>query len=237
MSSSSSKGKGKASAVEDHSHDDHDHSQCGGHHDHGHSHAGPSADDEEPNWPVVTAEEIEEDMEDRVHFMNKQAIRRQSCISDLAGMDATGMGIHRVVLPAGRESTVLHSHLAESEWIYILAGSGTLVLARPAGHRSDDLRPPQAGAVLIEEVPVKTGDFAGFPAGTTGTRWAHKLRAGNEDIHYLLGGDRKNVDVITYPTEGKTLLSHEESGGEAFFTATADEAHALADVAEEDDEE
>lgn len=83
MSSSSSKGKGKASAVEDHSHDDHDHSQCGGHHDHGHSHAGPSADDEEPNWPVVTAEEIEEDMEDRVHFMNKQAIRRQSCISDL----------------------------------------------------------------------------------------------------------------------------------------------------------
>lgn len=152
-------------------------------------------------------------------------------------MESTGMGIHRVILPAGRESTILHSHLGESEWIYILSGRGTLVLARPAASVAYDLRPAPLGLVLEETAEVKAGDFAGFPAGPTSQRWAHKLHAGNEDLHYLLGGDRKSLDVISYPTRGETLIAHEPSGGEATFKGTAEEGHDLDSVQEEDEED
>lgn len=131
------------------------------------------------------------------------------------------MGIHKVVLAPNTESTVPHSHVAESEWLYILEGQATLILARQHGD-VEDLRPAPDNHVHIEETLLKAGDFAGFPAGNPKERWAHSLRAGDEKCVYLLGGDRKSVDVISYPTLGKTLVSHEESGAEAMFEGRSD---------------
>lgn len=131
------------------------------------------------------------------------------------------MGIHKVTLAPHAESTVLHSHVAESEWLYILAGTATLRLARTVGD-VDDLRPGPSSGVEVQETELHAGDYAGFPAGNPKERWAHSLRAGAEECTYLLGGERKSVDVISYPTLGKTLVSHEESGAEAMFAGRSD---------------
>lgn len=140
--------------------------------------------------------------------------------SHAAGIE-TGMGIHKVSLAPHTESTVLHSHVAETEWLYVLSGTVTLRLAQQVGD-VEDLRPGPKGGVHVEETLLHAGDFAGFPAGNPKERWAHSLRAGDEACTYLLGGERKSVDVISYPTLGKTLVSHEESGAEAMFEGRSD---------------
>ncbi|BEJ17442.1 hypothetical protein CspHIS471_0608430 [Cutaneotrichosporon sp. HIS471] len=143
-------------------------------------------------WPVVRSEEIDDAMEHRVHFLDENKGRTQACLSEMAGIES--MGIHKVTLSPHTESTVLHSHLSES---------------------------PDNG-VEVQETLLHAGDFAGFPAGNPKERWAHSLRAGDEAVTYILGGERKSVDVITYPTLGRTLVSHEESGAEAMFTGRSD---------------
>lgn len=132
-------------------------------------------------------------------------------------MDETGVAVHRVRLAAGRESTVLHSHLASSEWIYVLKGTVMLVLARTIVNDPEELTPGPAESVVYEESELKQGDFVGFPAGPSAERWAHTLRAGNDDVEYLLGGDRPKTDVITYPVRGQTLVYHSESGAQSMF--------------------
>lgn len=131
------------------------------------------------------------------------------------------MGIHKVNLDPHSESTVLHSHLSESEWIYILEGSCTLLLARSHGS-AEDLMPAAERRIEYEQVALGAGDFAGFPAGPPNERYAHALRAGAEGVGYLLGGDRKEVDVITYPSLGKTLVCHEGTDGEAMFAGRSE---------------
>ncbi|BEI80490.1 hypothetical protein CcaverHIS002_0110190 [Cutaneotrichosporon cavernicola] len=170
-------------------------------------------------WPVVRSEEIDDAMEHRVHFLDENKGRTQACLSEMAGIES--MGIHKVTLAPHTESTVLHSHLSESEWIYILSGNVTLRLARSIGD-VEDLRPGPDNGVEVQETLLHAGDFAGFPAGNPKERWAHSLRAGDEAVTYILGGERKSVDVITYPTLGRTLVSHEESGAEAMFTGRSD---------------
>ncbi|GMK57658.1 hypothetical protein CspeluHIS016_0404920 [Cutaneotrichosporon spelunceum] len=201
---STDKGKGKATAA---AADDSDNDTFRPVPDHHHSL-------ESIAWPVVRADEIEHAMEHRVHFLDDAKGRHQACMSEMAGLEH--MGIHKVRLAPNTESTVLHSHLAESEWIYVLSGCVTLRLARSAGD-AEDLHPSPADFVAVQETPLRPGDFAGFPAGNPKERWAHSLRAGDEEVTYLLGGERRSVDVITYPTLGRTLVSHEESAAEAMF--------------------
>lgn len=55
-------------------------------------------------------------------------------------------------------------------------------------------------------------------AGNPNERWAHTLRnVSNAPVEYLLGGSRLNLDVISYPAHGKTLVTHEGSGAEGMF--------------------
>lgn len=46
------------------------------------------------------------------------------------------------------------------------------------------------------EEEVKTGDFFGFPAGT---KTGHAFKTGAEEMMYLVGGSRKEVEVAHYP--------------------------------------
>lgn len=77
-------------------------------------------------------------------------------------MSESGFGVHKVRLEPGRQSTMLHSHLAESEWMYMLKGSATLVLGKPVVADESDLRPPFGGEVVEERRDVTQGDFIGF---------------------------------------------------------------------------
>jgi uncharacterized cupin superfamily protein len=96
----------------------------------------------------------------------------------------TRTGVNRVRLPPGRESFAPHLHQAEEEWLYVIAGAGTLEIGG-------------------QSFPVGPGDFAGFPPGT----WAHHVRnTGAVDLAYLSGGENKDVEVGDFPREGLRLV-------------------------------
>jgi uncharacterized cupin superfamily protein len=117
--------------------------------------------------------------------------------------ERTGMGRVVVTLarvPPGKESFILHAHLAHEEFLYILEGEGTAVIG---------------GA----EFAVGPGDFMGFPIDGT----PHTLRnAGDVDLVYLMGGERGQLDVARFPTVGKTMVfSVAEGSIRAFDDANA----------------
>lgn len=91
MSSSSSKGKGKAPAHDHgHGHDEHEHE-----HEHGEGcgAACGGGGDYEPMWPVVTAEEIDAEMEDHHHFLDSEVIRNTACLSDMGKFSVSTLQI------------------------------------------------------------------------------------------------------------------------------------------------
>jgi quercetin 2,3-dioxygenase len=93
---------------------------------------------------------------------------------------AAGLGriaVNLAWLPPGKESSTLHVHHREEEWLFVLAGAGTMEV--------DD-----------REVAVGPGDFLGFPPGT-----AHHLRnTGPDDLHLLVGGEIiTDVEVADFP--------------------------------------
>lgn len=91
-----------------------------------------------------------------------QAVKNKDRANTAAGMSESGQAVHKVRLEPGRESTILHSHLAESEWLYILQGSAVLRLARPVVADEGDIRPPFGGELIEENREVSAGDFIGF---------------------------------------------------------------------------
>jgi hypothetical protein len=86
--------------------------------------------------------------------------------------------------------------------VYILRGTAQLELldctTLPPGPGVDAFTPLPPDA--IQRVPVKQGDFVGFRAGPMAGRYAHSMKAGNGGLEYLMGGERREVDVCCYPT-------------------------------------
>ena len=98
----------------------------------------------------------------------------------------------------------MHYHLHESEWLYILSGSGTLQLldARPRDLLPAKDKPDATTEELqdrVEEIELHPGDFVGLQSGLQASRWAHNMRSGPEGVTYLMGGERKSMDVCVYP--------------------------------------
>jgi uncharacterized cupin superfamily protein len=91
-------------------------------------------------------------------------------------------GLSRVVLslarvPPGKESFVYHSHERDEEFLFILSGKGR--------------------AEIGEEVfEVGPGDFMGFTAPGVAH---HLVNPYEEDLVYLMGGERSGLDVGYYP--------------------------------------
>ncbi|HEX8262265.1 MAG TPA: cupin domain-containing protein, partial [Allosphingosinicella sp.] len=103
-------------------------------------------------------------------------------LARLAGLKRTGVSLARIA--PGRESFVYHAHAREEEWLYILAGRGT-------------------AEIDGSEHEVGPGDFMGFAAPSVG----HHLRnTGEEELVYLMGGERLDCDVATFPRLGKTMV-------------------------------
>jgi uncharacterized cupin superfamily protein len=116
------------------------------------------------------------------HPLNPDSEMRGVMLGDLTGLQRTGVNL--ITVPPGKESCVRHTHTAEEEFVFILSGRGVAEI--------DD-----------EEFEVGPGDFMGFPTPSV----AHHLRnASDEDLVYLVGGERKEVEIADFPVLGKTVL-------------------------------
>jgi uncharacterized cupin superfamily protein len=116
------------------------------------------------------------------HPFNPSSLVHGASLSQSAGLER--IGVHLVRVPAGKESFAYHRHHGEEEWLYILSGRG---IAEIDG----------------EEHEVGAGDFMGFPAPSV----AHHLRNPfDEDLVYLMGGERKEVEIADFPRLNKRMV-------------------------------
>ena len=121
------------------------------------------------------------DGENKVHFLNPQARRRNKSLGDAAGLVA--LGVHLIEIPIGSTASEFHYHLYEEECLFILDGSGVA----------------RIGEAVYQ---VEAGDFIGYPAGGE----PHDLRnTGAGLLRCLVVGQRLPFDVATYPEKGKRL--------------------------------
>tara|TARA_Y100001933_G_scaffold213948_1_gene219840 strand:+ start:296 stop:781 length:486 start_codon:yes stop_codon:yes gene_type:complete len=120
------------------------------------------------------------------HQFNDNAVRLTRTLGDAAGLER--IGIHLVRLAPGRDSTQHHYHDADEEFLYVISGRG---VAR----------------IGDEAFEVGPGDFMGFPAPSP----AHSLsNPFDEDLVYLMGGERNVVDAVHYPLIRRTMLKGPE---------------------------
>jgi len=117
------------------------------------------------------------------HPLNPNSAMRGVSLSQAAGLER--MGVHFIRVPPGKEANIYHLHHHEEEWWYVLEGRGVVEI--------DD-----------GEYEVGPGDFMGFP---TSPPVAHHLRnTGETDLVYLVGGERKAVEIAEFPRLGKIVL-------------------------------
>ncbi len=131
---------------------------------------------------LLTRTEIAKmDGENKVHFLNPQARRRNKSLGDAAGLVA--LGVHLIEIPIGSTASEFHCHLYEEECLFILDGSGVA----------------RIGDAVYQ---VEAGDFIGYPAGGQ----PHDLRnTGARLMICLVVGQRLPFDVAIYPDKGKRL--------------------------------
>jgi uncharacterized cupin superfamily protein len=115
----------------------------------------------------------------RPHPLDASLVRHTRSLGDAAGLQT--IGVHLVRLEAGDTSSVQHYHHQDEEWVYILSGRGTTLIGD-------------------ETLEVGAGDFMGFAAGSP----PHNLsNPHQDDLVYLVGGNRWPFDVCDYPKIGK----------------------------------
>ena len=115
-----------------------------------------------------------------IHQFNANAVRHTRSLGDLAGL--ADMGLHLVRVEPGRDTTEHHTHGQDEEFLYIVSG--------------------RAEATVGDETfAVGPGDVMAFPKNSP----AHSMRVpaeATEDLVYLMGGTRSEIDVCSYPRLG-----------------------------------
>ena len=151
---------------------------------------------DKPHW-ISTSEYQEEDFIARAHALDNSAVRKTIPLGDICGL--TKLGVHIVRLPPHSKSSVLHWHVSDEEWVYILesGGKGATLVTLPEGEKE-----------TREEI-IGKGDFIAFRAASG---MAHVIQTGDEEITYLCSGTREPMDVCTYPLLGKKLLIDRRGG-------------------------
>ena len=145
---------------------------------------------------VFAAAEIEKQEEARFqHPLNANSEIYIRSLSESVGMSQVGVHLARV--PPGKESFAYHTHHYEEEFLYILSGRG---IADIDGR----------------EVEVGAGDFLGFKVPSV----AHHLRNPfEEDLVYLMGGERRDYEIADFPRLRKKLIRDREK---AYFVHVGD---------------
>jgi uncharacterized cupin superfamily protein len=117
----------------------------------------------------------------KIHSLNSDAVRYTRSLGDALGL--THISVHLVRVQPGKETTQFHFHHQEEEFLYILSGRGIAEI----GDRA---------------IEVGAGDFLGFTAPSL----PHTLKNPfDEDLVYLMGGERSKFDVCDYPRLQKRL--------------------------------
>lgn len=110
-----------------------------------------------------------------IHPLNPNGVRHRKSLGDATGL--TQIGVHRIELQPGHDSSEYHRHLYEEECVYVLSGRGTAII---------DDQPHAVGA----------GDFLGFARNGP----AHVLtNSGDQPLVLLVMGQRLAQDVCDYP--------------------------------------
>lgn len=110
-----------------------------------------------------------------IHPLNPNGVRHRKSLGDATGL--TQIGVHRIELQPGHDSSEYHRHLYEEECVYVLSGNGSAII---------DDQPHAIGA----------GDFLGFARNGP----AHVLtNSGHEPLVLLVMGQRLAQDVCDYP--------------------------------------
>lgn len=133
-------------------------------------------------FPLLTASQISAMKEKaHVHQFNDNAVRHTRSLSDELGL--TTLGVHLVRLEPGTDSTEFHTHNRDEEFIYILSGEGTAEIGD-------------------ETCNVRAGDFMAFAQHSL----PHNLvNTSGQDLVYLMGGTRCDIDICDYPRIGKRM--------------------------------
>lgn len=125
--------------------------------------------------------------------LNPNSLFRAAGLSRLAGMDRAHVSLVR--LPPGKDSFAYHAHMLEEEWVYIISGRA---MADIDGKTTE----------------VGPGDFMGFATPSV----PHVLRnTFDEECVYLMGGEDKPIDVVSYPELDKRYLLMQTDKGTEFY--------------------
>ncbi len=145
------------------------------------------------NKALWRADDIAPTMRAFTQKLNQNSLFRATGLSRLAGMKRAHVSLVR--LPPGKDSFAYHAHLLEEEWIYILSGRAIA----------------EIDGVSHE---VGAGDFMGFATPSV----PHLLRnLFDEECVYLMGGEDKPIDVLTYPNDDKRYLLMQTESGTEFY--------------------
>ena len=139
------------------------------------------------------------------HPYNPNSEVRIIPLAERTGLTRLGLAIGRI--PPGKESFVLHAHMRDEEFLYILSGEGALQIGE-------------------DRHTVGPGDFAGFPIDGT----PHQLfNTGAQDLVYLMGGERSGFDVAVFPGLQKIGISSNTDQTMTFYDANAAETRPYSD--------
>jgi uncharacterized cupin superfamily protein len=108
-------------------------------------------------------------------FRQAQMRRHNRRIGDHGGLTVFGVNLTRI--EPGGQSSNLHAHSRQDEFVYVLEGSP--VLETETGERV-----------------LKAGDCATFPAGGEAHRFVNRT---DRDVLLLVVGDRTRGDEVRYP--------------------------------------
>jgi len=125
--------------------------------------------------------------------LNPNSLFRAAGLSRMAGMSRSHVTLVR--LPPGKDSFAYHAHMLEEEWIYIISGRA---IAEIDGKSAE----------------VGPGDFMGFATPSV----PHVLRnTFEEECTYLMGGEDRPIDVVSYPELDKRFLLMQTEKGTEFY--------------------
>ena len=112
-------------------------------------------------------------------------VARLGRVGPLIGAEQLGCAI--TIVPPGKRAFPFHSHHANEELAFILAGAGEA--------RLGDAR-----------YPVRAGDLIAMPAG--GPEAAHQIiNTGAEELRYLCVSTMRSPEAVEYPDSGKFAVT------------------------------
>ncbi|MFW6198428.1 MAG: cupin domain-containing protein [Acidobacteriota bacterium] len=116
------------------------------------------------------------------HPLNPKSGATFRSLSETAGLER--IGFHLIRLGPGREANELHTHRFEEEFYYVLSGRGVLL----AGDEEHEMGP---------------GSFVGFPTPSEPHLMTNPF---DEDLVYLVGGERNAFEIAEFPRHGKVMI-------------------------------